>query len=206
MTTISIRGAFRAGWTAFTRRPGYLLGLTLATFALFVVTLGNAIVSALAYILYGGYLRLMLQHSAGSHIQFDDLFDNVDFRFVSFAFLALIKGFFILLGFLCFIVPGIYLSVRWMYAELLVIDQGMKPLEALKASSRMTEGNRGKLFLLAVVAFISTLIGLLFLVVGAFVMMVVWLLAIISLYTAAKERLVEVVVEPVEPHAPEVVA
>jgi uncharacterized membrane protein len=131
----------------------------------------------------------MLQHYRGAHIRFDDLFTVTDFRFVSFAFLAVIKGFFILLGFICFIVPGIYLSVRWMYAELLVIDQGMKPLEALKASSKMTEGTRGKLFFFTLTLIFATLLGLLCFVIGAVAMMAIGLLAVISLYEGAKDRL-----------------
>ncbi len=189
MTPISIRSAFRAGWSSFTKRPWYLIGLTVATMVLFAASMGNALVTALAYILYGGYLGLMLQHYRGSHIVFDDLFSMTDFRFVSFAFLAVIKGLLILLGLICFIVPGIYLSVRWMYAELLVIDQGMKPLQALKASSKMTEGSRGKLFLFILAMAFSILLGVLALVVGAIAMMAVSLFALISLYENAKGKL-----------------
>ncbi len=189
MESIHIRPALRAGWTAFTRRPWYLLGLTLATLLLFVASMGNALVVALAYILYGGYLTLLMRHYRGAHIEFDDLFTVTDFRWVSFAFLGLIKGFFILLGFICFIVPGVYLAVRWMYAELLVIDQGMRPLEALRASSKMTERDRFKLFLFLAVVLTSVLLGALLLIVGAFVAATVGMFALIKLYEDAKGRL-----------------
>ncbi len=191
MESIHIRPALRAGWTAFTRRPWYLLGLTVATLLLFAASMSNALVTALAYILYGGYLTLLIRHYRGAHIEFDDLFAVTDFRWVSFAFLGLIKGFFILLGFICFIVPGVYLAVRWMYAELLVIDQGMRPLQALRASSKMTEGNRFKLFLFLLIVIFSVLIGLFLLIAGAFVAATVAMFALIKLYEDAKERLFE---------------
>ncbi len=189
MKTFSVFAAWQAGWNSFMKRPWYLLGITLVTILLFIVALGNAVITALAYILYGGYLTLLINHTQDKHVVFDDLFTVIDFRFVSFAFLALIKGVLVLLGFICFIIPGIYLSVRWMYAELLVIDQGMRPLEALKASSIMTEGMRGKLFLFALLVGITIMLGLLAFIVGAFAMITVSLLALIILYEQAKARL-----------------
>jgi len=124
---------------------------------------------------------MLLKHYAGRTVKFDDLFD-IDKRWVYFAFLGVIKTVLIFLGFLFFIVPGIYLGVRWMFAELLVIDQGMRPLEALKASSEMTEGHRWGLFLFALVAVLLVFVSLLALVVGALIASIVVQFALIKLY------------------------
>lgn len=170
------------------RRPWYLLGLSLAFSALFVFSFGNAFVTALAYIVYGGYLTLLIRHLHHEQVVFDDLFTVTDFRFVSFAFLALIKAFFIILGFICFIIPGMYLAVRWMFAEILVVDQGMRPLEALRASSQLTEGVRFKLFLFSLLMILAMLIGVVFLVIGVFVAINVSLFAYITLYEELKNE------------------
>jgi uncharacterized membrane protein len=181
MKKVTIRESLKVGWSLFMKRPWYLLGLTLAVCGLFIATTSNALVAALASIIYAGYIALMLKHARGETIDFDELF-TIDQRWISFAFLTLIKGFFILLGLICFIVPGVYLSVRWMFAEILVVDQNMKPLQALRASSALTKGYRWKLFLFACVVTLLLLIGLVFLVIGALVASIVSFFAFVQIY------------------------
>lgn len=201
MKTVNIRSSLGIGWQQFKRRPWYLLGLTLATFGLFVMTASqNAAVTALSYILYGGYVALLLKHFAGEHVRFDDLFDLVDKRWIYFAFLAAVKGVLILLGFLCFIIPGIYLAVRWMFAEVLVIDKGLRPLEALKASSELTAGVRWKLFWYSVVVGLLIFVSLFALIIGAVVAGIVVQFATIAIYKHLSDMSLKTEVVP-EPHS-----
>lgn len=187
MKTISIRQAVREGWTQFLKRPGYLFVLSVSVFGLFIMASAqNAAYTALGAILYAGYLTLLLRHMRGQPFSFDDLF-VVDNRWIYFAFLLMIKGFFILLGLVLFVVPGVYLALKWSFAELLVIDKGMRPMEALRASSEMTQGIRFKLLLFTVVAILITFVGLLALVVGVIVSGTVVALAGIHLYTQAQQ-------------------
>ena len=96
MKTVKIREALGVGWNLFMQRPWYLLGLTLATCGLFVaVGSKGVLVEALGSIIYAGYIARMLAYSRGESIQFDDLFD-IDKRWIYFAFLMVIKSFFIL--------------------------------------------------------------------------------------------------------------
>ncbi len=188
MKTVQIRGSLKEGWRLFTQRGWYFIGLFLAFVGLFIFTAGDsAVITALSYILYGGYLALMLNHARGRKVVFDDLF-SIDARWISFAFLGLIKGLLILAGFLLFIVPGIYLSVRWMFAELLVIDKGLRPLEALKASSELTKGYRWKLFLFTLVMVLLIILGFLALGIGAVVASIVSMFAVIKIYFTLSEQ------------------
>ena len=183
MKKVYIKSALSEGWAQFMKRPWYLLGLTLAFAGLFLaVSSDSSLATALAYVLSAGYTALLLKHYAGETIKFDDLFEVEGTRWVSFAFLAVIKGVFIFLGVLCFIVPGIYLAVRWMFAELYVIEKGMKPMEALKASSALTEGVRGKLFLFSLVSGLLILLGLVFFIIGAVVAAIVISFAGVKVY------------------------
>ncbi len=182
MKAVDIRGSLKEGWKLFTQRGWYFIGLFLAFVVLFILTAGDsAVVTALSYILYGGYFALLLKHARGERVVFDDLF-SIDSRWISFAFLGLIKTVLILIGFLLLIIPGIYLSVRWMFAELLVIDKGLRPLEALKASSELTKGYRWKLFLFSLVMTVLILVGFLALGIGAVVASIVSMFAIIKIY------------------------
>jgi hypothetical protein len=182
MKKVHIRESLKNGWALFMKRPWYLLGLALAVTVLFgVSSTNNIMASALSYILYGGYLSVLLKHYANEPIVFDDIF-SLDGRWVSFAFLGLIKTVLIMFGFMCFIIPGVYLIVRWMFAELYVIDKGMRPLEALKASSVLTAGYKWKLTLFLLVAASLSVFGLLFLIIGAVVAFVVVEFAAIDIY------------------------
>jgi uncharacterized membrane protein len=187
MNTISIRSALRTGWYTFSRRPWYLLGVTLAFTVICMLTVGNAAFTALAYIAFGGYLAMLLAFYRGQPIVFDDMF-SLDQRWISFAFLGVIKTALIFLGLIAFLVPGIYLAVRWIFAEFLVIDKGMRPLEALRESSKMTAGVRGKLFLFTIVSIVLILLGLVALIIGAFVASVVVTFALIAMYEARQDR------------------
>lgn len=192
MKQIRIRAALQTGWTQFMRRPWYLFGITLAFAGLLIMTAGDsAIVTALTGVLYAGYLYVLLRHYRGETVVFDDFFDIVDKRWIYFAFLIAIKGILLILGFLCFIVPGVYLTIRWMFAELAVIDEGLRPLEALKRSSELTAGVRGKLFLYAVVVTLLSIVGLMALVLGVFVVALVVQLATIKLYFDLKNTVTE---------------
>lgn len=172
------------------RRPWYLIGITLALIGIFALTAGNAAFTALSYIAWGGSLIMFMRHAHGEHIQFDDIF-TIDSRWIYFAFLGIVKSVLIILGFLCFIIPGIYLSVRWIFAEFLVLEKGMRPLEALRASSKMTEGVRWKLFFFTVIAILLAVLGLFALIIGFFAASVVLTFALIHFYDALKTRLDE---------------
>ena len=185
-----IKAAIAAGWKAFILRPWYLLGVTLAFMALFMVGVGDAVITAFAAVLYGGYIAMLIRHFHGETIKFDDLF-SIEDRWISYAGLILVKTFLLMLGFVCFIIPGVYLSLRWSFAEILVIDKKMKPLEALRASSKMTKGNIWKLFGMSLVMVLLLFAGLVFFIVGAVAMSVVVMLAYIKVYEDLKPLLQE---------------
>ncbi len=86
-----------------------------------------------------------------------------------------------------FIIPGIYLAVRWMFAEFYVIEQGMRPLEALKASSALTEGSRWELFFFSCLALLLILGGFVLLIVGGIVASIVVTFAYIRIYKDLQE-------------------
>jgi len=186
MNTLSIRTALSEAWSHFERRGWYLFGLTAAVIGLSVLVAGDAVAAALAYILFGGYITLLLKHARHESVVFDDVFD-IDRRWIYFAFGSLIKGVLVFLGLLLFIVPGVYLAIRWMFSGLYIIDHGMRPLEALKASSELTEGHRLKLFWFTLVATLLTLLSVLFFVVGLFVAVAVINLTVIMLFWKLQE-------------------
>jgi len=86
------------------------------------------------------------------------------------AFLArLVSGILIALGFICLIVPGIILSIMWMFTLPVIAETNLGFWEAMRESSRLTEGYRWKLFLLVLACIPVTILGFLALCLGLFV-------------------------------------
>jgi uncharacterized membrane protein len=86
------------------------------------------------------------------------------------AFLAqLIKGILVFLGFLCLIVPGIILSIMWMFTLPVIGETSLGFWEAMRESARLTEGYRWRLFLLLLASLLVLLLGLLVFCVGVLV-------------------------------------
>lgn len=64
------------------------------------------------------------------------------------------------------IFPGIYLAIRFGYFQVIMVDQEMGVMDALRESSRITRGNKWALFALGVVLVLITVAGILALCVG----------------------------------------
>lgn len=50
-------------------------------------------------------------------------------------------------GLAFFIIPGIVMAYTYMFAQILVVDKGINPAEALTVSNKMTSGNKLNIFL-----------------------------------------------------------
>ncbi len=57
------------------------------------------------------------------------------------------KGFILFVGFMLFIIPGVILSIKFMFSEYLLIEENLGPIEALKRSSSLTSGYKWKLYI-----------------------------------------------------------
>ncbi len=63
-------------------------------------------------------------------------------------------------GILFFIIPGIVISVAWLFAPLLVVDKRMNPMEAIHRSNEITYGKKWTIFLGYLIVVIATMIAL----------------------------------------------
>lgn len=193
MNNIHIWKSIGTGWRQFSGRPWYMIGIAGSVIGIVVMVSVESAFAALSYIIMGGYFAFLLKYSNSENVVFDDLF-AIDQRWIQLAFLGVIKTILIMLGFLCFIIPGIYLSIRWMFAELLIVDEGLRPLEALARSSEMTKGVKWKLFGWSIIALIGCIVGVVLLLVGFLAASTIFGLSFIALY---KERKAQAATEEV---------
>ena len=118
---------------------------------------------------YAGFLTILLKTLREEKASFQD------FLIEGKCFLRLLAGYFlytiaVTIGFLFFIIPGIFLATRLHFFDFLIIDKRMGPIEALKASYIMTKGYGWKIFLLVfIVSPLILLFGVLVFLVGILV-------------------------------------
>jgi len=95
---------------------------------------------------------------------------------------TLLYGLIVLAGLILLIVPGIYWALRYQFTAFLIVDKGMKPMEALKMSAKMTEGLKWKLLLYYFAVMGINILGMLALMVGMLVSVPVTTLGYAHIY------------------------
>lgn len=103
-----------------------------------------AILSAFLYlIIYQvselGLITIALEFRDGAAHNIEDLFKNYRL-FPNFLIGTIIYGLMVAIGFVLFIIPGIYISLKYLFYGYLIVDRGLGPIEALKECGRMTDG------------------------------------------------------------------
>lgn len=156
----SVGGLLRKGWKAMEKNLAFFIGALILVWVIpplipFIVPktqpffgIANIVSSLLGVLLQIGWIKVFLSLVKKGEVHFMDLFKgfpSVIRFFLGTVLYILIVG----LGFICFVVPGIYLSIRFWAYPYYIIDQGLGPVEALKASSRATHG--AKLDVLALI-------------------------------------------------------
>lgn len=205
MGTFSVKGALSYGWNTFRARPwlfvraGILLllinlmvsliqsvfeaGAELGDGAIItVIGLASAAFGmAVSFFVSMGETSFFLKaHDDVTNASLEDLWHPKPFwNFVGATVLA---GIAIILGFIALIIPGIILGILFMFVGYLVIDQDLKPMDALKRSWALTKGNRWKLFFLSLALLGINILGLLALIAGLLVSVPVSFLATTHAY------------------------
>lgn len=81
---------------------------------------------------------------------------------------AVLYGLIVFGGMLLFVVPGIIWAIKFQYYKYLIVDKGLGPVEALKASSALTQGYKWSLFGYAILMVLVNILGMVALVIGLF--------------------------------------
>ena len=186
--------AFQQGWRGFCKNAGTLVGFTfLAAIvwgiiqALQVVLLrgyfDNPDVNSGPVVLFAGLVLLQtllaliisvalfdgaLQAARGATITIPELFKKLT-QIPNFIGIQLFGGLAIMLGFLTFAVPGIYLAVAYVFSGMAMVDRPQSFVDAMNHSRRLVTPHWFDvcLFLLAVVGIV--LLGYLACLIGGFV-------------------------------------
>ena len=105
-----------------------------------------------------GLMFISLKIARGEPLNNFDLFAK--WRKIGwFILLAIIMQVCVLAGMALLIVPGIILACSWFLAPWYIVDQDMKPVQAIKASMAATHGSKAQIFVFGLVSFCIVLVG-----------------------------------------------
>ncbi|MGQ1909986.1 hypothetical protein ACT3CE_09385 [Marinifilum sp. RC60d5] len=92
------------------------------------------------------------------------------------------------LGFLFFIIPGIYLACKLIFVPYLVMDKNVDPLQAIKLSYYLSKGYFWTIFGMGILSFLIFILGLICMIVGVFVS-IIWISSSFAVLYKALEEL-----------------
>ncbi|MGB4942936.1 MAG: hypothetical protein WBO92_02385, partial [Candidatus Moraniibacteriota bacterium] len=189
--------AFRAGWTKLKEQWVFLL-VSYATI-IFVSGIFSGLAEGLykdieptssLLVLIGVFLRIWLNYNFlvitirlfdGVKPAWRDLFAWHD-EMLAYIGASILYVLIVTLGLLVFVIPGIYLAIKYNFYSLLIADKRLGAFDALKASGQLTEGVKWSLIGFSVASFGVILLGMLALLIGLFVAVPVISLAYIFVY------------------------
>ena len=135
-----------------------------------------------------GIIKMAINHIRGEAIDFKDLYSVSLKTFLNYIVAYIIAVFFIIIGLILLIIPGIHLALRFMFVQYLIVDKDMSFDVAIKESMRMTKGNTINLFLLVLTFGLIAIAGIICLFVGLIVACPVIWLAGAYIYTVFEQK------------------
>lgn len=112
-----------------------------------------------------GVANIYINAVRGNPIRFQMLFEKYNLALKLFC-LQVLSMLGIFLGVILFIIPGIYLALRWIYGLSVLVDKNLGPIDSLALSWKMTRGKVLPLLKFGLTSFVLIVVGLIALIVG----------------------------------------
>ncbi len=181
MARFSRDQALRFGWTTAKRYVGSFAGILVVAglisaapqvvqqqmgndggFLSALLVLALSVVSVITSI---GLTRVSLTFADGGQAGIAALFADAHL-FFRYLFGQILYGLIVAAGFILLVVPGIMWSFKYLFTGLLIVDKGLRPVEALRQGAALTQGARLDLFVFSLFLVGINILGALALVVG----------------------------------------
>mgnify|MGYP001335878531 CR=1 FL=1 len=125
---------------------------------------------------------MTIRYMRGKKVNWGDLLAIDIYTFIQYVLTLILSTFCIILGLFCLILPGLYVMVRLMFAQYLVIDKKISFDQAIKQSWNVTKSNEWNLFAFLCAMFILNLVGFISLLVGLLITLPLTNLCTAALY------------------------
>lgn len=130
----------------------------------FIVGIISWVVSSITSI---GLIKIALNFVEKKESKYGDLFAHYD-RTVNYMAGSILYGLIVGFGLILLIIPGIYLGLRMQFFSYFTVEKNIGPVQALKASWKITEGLTLKLLLYGLIVTGINILGALCLLIGLF--------------------------------------
>ncbi|MEB2781861.1 hypothetical protein U3A58_15810 [Algoriphagus sp. C2-6-M1] len=193
-----IKEILTKAWEMFKSRAlfhvGYmvLIGAIQAGFALYLKDFTFLYSIFLAPPLVCGFYLVANRQSQKEYIDFQNYFDGFKYWW-NLMSANLISSIVIVLGIICFVVPGIYLLIGYMFCLLFVIFGGFDFWTSMELSRKLVHTNWVKFFVFGLALLALNLAGFLCLIVGLLITVPMTYLAVYILF---EELTIDAVVDP----------
>ena len=190
--SFSSHEAVSFGWDTFKQNVSFFIGLliimAIITFVpdyiskqtketMPLISLVVSVAAVCLRIFVGmGMIKIALKFCDNERGEFADLFSCSQF-FLAYLAGSILYGLIMFGGLLLLIVPGVIWEIKFQYFKYLIIDNGMDPIEALKASAKITDGTKGDLFIFGLLLTAINILGAFALILGLFVTIPLTMLA-----------------------------
>jgi uncharacterized membrane protein len=151
----------------------------------------NLVVSSF---IVAGIMSFALKVAKGVPYTFADLFGGAPI-FVSVLVANLVSGLAVSIGLVFLIVPGVILMIGLSMTLPLIVDRGLGPIDALTESWRLTDGNRGNIFIFGLIAFGLAVAGACACGIGIFLVIPLLYIAHMYIYLKLTNQPVAVIIQ-----------
>ena len=180
----SISEAIKFGWETIKNNIGFFIALLVIAFFIentpqilgsfmaekfpligLIFSLAGLV---LVIVVQMGFIRVSLKFCDGTRGKFDDLIStfNLFFKFAAASFLY---GLIVVAGTLLLVVPGIIWGIKYSLFAYFIVDEGLGPIAAIKASGAATDNAKTDLFLFGLLLGLINFAGALGFFIGLFV-------------------------------------
>jgi len=188
----SISNVIEKSWDRFKENPFFWIGLACLNIVI-TPPAGLPPVITLPITLLGLYVSasitlMSIKYMRGESVGVRDLTSidfNVLFNYMLFTITAV---FGVIIGLFLFIIPGLYIAVRLMFAPFLIVDQKMGFDQAIEKSWQMTAHNVGKITIYILTILLMLVVGFFFFLFGFIVAVAVTGLSNAMLYLTLLDK------------------
>lgn len=182
----SIEKIIKSAWHRFNDNRVFWIGVALLSLSMSIPgnifpTLGILFTLVSCYI-SASVIRISINFMQGHLVNFNDFFQIDIMQFFNYLAALILCSVSILLGFLFFVIPGVYLMTRFIFVQYFVIDKNISFDAAIKRSWKITKGNEINLLAFLFAMVIIFVLGFLAFVIGVVVAIPITQLSTAKLY------------------------
>ena len=184
---LDISGCISRSWELLKSDFWAIVGVSFVVIVIMVVAgaipfLGYLVSLLLSGVFYGGLYFYYLKKIRGQPAELGDAFSGFSLALGPLVLTTLLVTLLTMVGFVCLILPGIYLAVSYSFAYLLVIDRKMEFWAAMEVSRRVITAQWWRMLGLLILGFIIAVLGVLGLFVGLFITVPIFIGALVYAY------------------------